>query len=200
MKRIIFYLAALLVIGILLGFAVPRVYTGPVKPGPIIQAANNARQIQIALLQSGKGLPGDLKASGEIGNLPDFVNLLVRSGALKPGDLKLFSSRGIKAYQGNLDATGYLAPPFKDENSSFKVYLVRESDPPDTFLMATKNFTYGKPLDPKAVPLLGGKGFVVIRKSGDVCIYKRQQVFNFQLIGRLPGGGTVESPENCLNP
>lgn len=198
MKRIVFYLIALVVIGVLYGFTVPMVYIGPVKPGPI-QAVNNARQIRIAMLQSGRGLPGDLKASGEIGNLSDFVNLLVWSGALKPGDLKVFASRGIQAYQGNLDAKGFPAPPFKNENSAFKVYLVRESDPPDTLVMATKNFTYGKPLDPKAAPF-GDKGFVVIRKSGDVFIYKRQQVFNSQLIGSLPGGGTVESAENCLNP
>ena len=96
-------------------------------------------------------------------------------------------------------STGTLDPPFTENFNTFKIYLVKKDDPPETIFMTTKNFTYGKPLDPKAIPF-GDKGFVVFRKGGDGFIAKPEMALHPELAGKLPGGGTMESAENCLNP
>lgn len=64
----------------------------------------------------------------------------------------------------------------------------------------SKNYTYNQPLnDPQAKPF-GDKGFVVIHKDGSANIFKKAKAQDLKLIGKLPGGGTVESAANCLNP
>ena len=146
--------------------------------------------------------PGDLKAAGRIANLSDYVTLLVRDELLKPSDLKVFSAAGLKPYEGMLSSgsNGGLFPAFKDENCALKVYLVKKDDPADTIFLVSKNYTYNTPLnDSKAKPF-GDKGFVVIRKDGSAGIFKKAQAQALNLVGQLPGGGTVESAENCLNP
>jgi len=146
-------------------------------------------------------LPGDLKAKGHIATLGDFANVLVRNNYLNPDDLKIFSGPGCKVYKGKLSSgsNGVLVPAFTEENCAFKVYLVKKDDPADTVFLASKNYTYNTMLNPNAVPF-GDKGFMVFRKGGDASILKKAQVHSLQLVGKLPGGGTVESAENCLNP
>ena len=132
----------------------------------------------------GLGWPGDLKAAGRIANLSDYVTLLVRNGYLQPGDLKIFAGPGFKPYQGRLTSgsNGVLDPPFTEENCAYKVYLVKKEDPSGTVFLASKN---------------SDKGIVILRTGGDVGIYKTAASARTCL---LPGGGTVESAENCLNP
>jgi prepilin-type N-terminal cleavage/methylation domain-containing protein len=171
------------------------------------------------------GWPGDMKARGRIATLSDFANVLVRGDYLKPGDLKVFSWTGYQAYKGTLTSgsNGVLSPAFGDENCAFKVFLVKDEDPANTVFLATKNYTYNTALnDPKTKPFgedaiaflrelsrqLRGddglehikEGFVVLRKGGDASILKKQQARRLEWIGTLPGGETVESAENCLNP
>lgn len=151
------------------------------------------------------GWPGDLKAKGRITTLADYVNILVRGGYLKPNDLHIFSGAGYEAYKGTLTSgsNGVLSPAFEDEkNCAFKIFLVKEADSSNTIFLASKNYTYNSALDDKAKPF-GDKGFVVVRKGGDARILKKTQAKSnnlHQIIGTLPGGGTAESVENCLNP
>jgi prepilin-type N-terminal cleavage/methylation domain-containing protein len=200
-------IAVIFVLFVLLG-AVPPDNHGGIRKGRLIQAVNNARQIHIATLSMANdgeanentalGWPGDLKAHGKIQNIQDFVAILVKEDYLRPSDLKVFAAAEIQSYRPS-DPNGTYTPPFEDKNSAFKVYLIRKDAPEKEVFLATKNYTYDTPLNPKAKPF-GEDGFIVARKAGDVSMYKKQQIHNLELIGSLPGGGTVESAENCLNP
>ena len=170
---------------------------------------NSLRQIHIATMSMANdgaankdislGWPGDLKANGRIKTLGDFVTLLVKNEYLKAGDLHIFSAINIKPYRGEL-CGDVLVPAFDGKYSGAKVYLVRDGDAGDTLFLASKNYTYNTPLtDPSAKPF-GDKGFVACQKGGNCFQFKKQQTQDLQTIGQLPGGGTVESAENCLNP
>jgi len=210
------HLAIVSALGILVILALPWLFR-PVGVGliksPVIQCISNARQIYLASISIAPdgttnqdpslGWPGDLKAKGRIATLGDYANVLVRSGYLKPGDLKIFSGPGCKSYPGGTlgsGSNGVLVPAFTDEYSALKVYLVKDVDPSNTLFLASKNYTYNTPLnDPKAKPF-GDTGFIVLRKGGDASSLKKKQAQSLQFIGQLPGGGSVESAENCLNP
>ena len=205
-------LVLLTVIAVLVGLAIVPVEPVLVK-GQLVSSMSNARQIYIATFNMandgvankdlGLGWPGDLKARGRIATFEDYVNVLVRNDYLKPGDLKMFSAPGTKAYRGGTlssGSNGVLTPAFTEEYNAFKVYLVKGDDPGDTLFLATKNYTYNTPLnDPHAAPY-GDNGFVVLRKGGDAAILKKAQAQTLSVVGKLPGGGSVESAENCLNP
>lgn len=208
-------IVVIVVIAVLASLAVPRVTSDLVR-GDLLCAVNNARQIHMATMamaadgEANKdpslGWPGDLKARGRIATVGDFVNILVRNDYLKPGDLKVFSANEIKSYPGGIlssGSNGVLVPAFTEEYNAFKVFLVKEGDTSNTVFLMSKNYSYNTPLnDPKAKPF-GERGFVVLRKGGDASYLKKQQAKTLnahQLIGKLPGGGTVESAANCLNP
>ena len=129
------------------------------------------------------------------------MNVLVRNDYLKPGDLKIFALIGYKSYEGSLSSgsNGVLVPPFAEENCAFKVYLVKDADSSNTVFLASKNYTYNTPLgNSNAKPW--DRGFVIIRKDGSASVFKKAQAQSLEKIGPLPGGSTVESAENCLNP
>ncbi len=170
----------LAVLAILVSLAVPA--GTDLAKRQLIRDMNNERQIHLATIST-LGWPGDLKANGRISTLSDYINLLVRTGCFKPSDLKIFCGPGYKPYEGTLSSgsDGILVPPFTDENCALKIYLVKDADSSNTVFLASKN---------------GDNGFFVIRKGGDAGIFKKAQGQNFQ----LPGGGTVESAANCLNP
>ncbi len=200
-------IAVIFVLFVLLGGTGTHCGSSLIK-GQLIQAVNNARQIHIATLSmvndgqanenTALGWPGDLKAHGKIQNIQDFVAILVKEDYLRPSDLKVFAAAGIQYYTPS-DPNGTYTPPFEDKNSAFKVYLIRKDAPEKEVFLATKNYTYDTSLNSKAKPF-GEDGFVIARKAGDVSMYKKQQIHNLELIGSLPGGGTVESASNCLNP
>ena len=148
------------------------------------------------------GWPGDLKETGHIATLADYVNVLVRNDYLNSGDLRIFSGFGYKAYAGTLrsGSNGVLVPAFTDENCALKVYLVKKDDLADTVFLASKNYTYNYPLNNDAKSKLFEQKFVVLRKGGDASILKKSQAQSLQLVGKLPGGGMVENAENCLSP
>jgi len=147
------------------------------------------------------GWPGDLKAAGHISTLADYVNFLVHNGYLSVSELHIFTNLGYED-RGKLSlaSNGVLVPAFREEYSALKVYLVKKGDPADTVFLTSKNYTYNTPLNnPKAKPF-GDKGFVVCNKGGDAHVFKKQQAQDLPVIGKLPGEGSVESAENCLNP
>ncbi|MDD5349357.1 MAG: hypothetical protein PHQ12_04015 [Chthoniobacteraceae bacterium] len=205
-------LVLLSVIAILVSLAMPAI-TDHGQPGVLISGVNNARQIHLAAMSMatdgvenkdpGLGWPGDLKANGRIATLSDYVNVLVRNDYLKLGDLKVFSAAGINAYPGGTltsGSNGVLSPAFTEGHSAFKVFLAKDKDPSNTVFLTSKNYTYDADLtDPNAKPF-GDRGFVVLRKGGDASFYKKDQGRKLIMIGDLPGGGTVESAANCLNP
>ena len=181
--------------------------------GNILRVSNDFRQVHLATMSmavdaaeegsAAKGWPGDMKARGVIHNTADFANLLVRGNYLRPEDLRAFcEGTDFKPYKGTFTSGngGVLVPPFSEENNVFKIFLVKESDDSRAVFMETKNYTYGKALDDPHAKPFGDKGFVVGHKAGDVGVFKQPQAQNVEVLGKLPGGGTVESAENCLNP
>jgi len=139
-------LGVVAVLGFLLMVLAHPIVSPALVKGQLIACLNNAHQIQLAssaLATDGEAnkdpsldWPGDLKASGRIANVADYVNLLVRNDYLKPGDLRVFSAAGCARYPdtGTLTSgsNGVLVPPFTEENNAFKVYLVKKDDPADT--------------------------------------------------------------------
>lgn len=209
-----------LVVLVLLALLIYPSFASMVLKGRMLWLTSDARQIHLSVMSmaadgtakgnTALGWPGDLKARGVIRDTADFANVLVRGDYLKPEDLRIFcnvtalwgssSAPGFKLYKGTLAPGGTLTPPFSEKNNAFKIYLVKDKDPSETIFLTTKNYTYGAAaLDPKAKPF-GDKGFVICRKAGDVSIFKSPQTQNPQLPSPLPGGSTVESAENCLNP
>jgi len=190
LRKLFVPFATIAILGIL---AVPLVKSALLKL-QIAQSRQNAGSIHLVTSDmavdgenhkdSCLGWPGDLKVKGRIATLGDFVNLMVRNGYLKPGDLGIFSGPGYKPYRGTLTSgsNGVLVPAFTDENCAYKIYLVKDSDSSNTVFLMSKNGVFGD------------KGFVVVDKGGSARFFTKAQ--NLQ----LPGGGTVESAENCLNP
>lgn len=163
--------------------------------GQLTQTLNNARQIHIATLRMTTdasvepnpklGWPGDLPDVKTVG---DFVERLIEYKYIDRADVKtLFYAPGIKAYPGS--------GPFSAENSAFKIYKVKDQDLSQVIYLATKNFTFGQPLDPKAVPY-HSKGAVIFRKGGEGIVINDQQATTSGNghVGFNVGGTSTEDP------
>ena len=118
---------------------------------------------------------------------------------MKPDNLKCFSGPDYKVYHGTLTSDGVLSPPFTDEYCAFKIYLVTEKDPLNTLFLASKNFTYNIGMGSSKIDPWD-KFSIVMRKGEGGLGLRKQDALRLDFIGKLPGGGTVESAENCLNP
>ena len=80
--------------------------------------------------------------------------------------------------------------------SALKIYKMKNVDRSNTIFTASSNYVYGTPLRANAVPF-GDVGFVVVRKSGDAGVYKKDRATpegydknaeRFQTeLGALPG-------------
>ena len=134
--------------------------------------------------------PGDYPTN----SLTEYCTKLVGNNYVNPADLQ----RMLSAPGAACTATS-AAPPatlLLSGNCALKVYKVKTSDPSNTIFAASSNYVYDTALNPGGVPF-GDAGFVVIRKSGDVGVYKKSQatpagfdnnVEKFQTdIGALPG-------------
>jgi len=139
--------------------------------------------------------PGDYGAT----SLADYCDKLVQNKYLQTSDLqRILSAPGATC---NAAMSGPPAKLILSGRSALKVYKTGGADSSDTIFAATSNYVYGTSLDANAVPF-GDAGFVVVRKSGDVGVYKKRQATpagfespeKFQTdIGALPGAtkGTV---------
>jgi len=196
MRWLVNALVAIAVLGVLLYLSIPQISSGP--PGQVVQTLNNERQIFLATFSMANdglakndpklGWPGDLAvASAEpITSLAQFVRRLEDYDYLKPSDVgKIFAAPGIRAYTG--------VGEFTAENSAFKIYRVRDSDLPTVIFSATKNFSFGQGLDPKAVPY-GDKTFAIIRKGGDATPYYNKQSALKRELGLMPGHTSKNNP------
>jgi type II secretory pathway pseudopilin PulG len=144
--------------------------------------------------------PGDYPAT----SLADYCDKLVQNKYLQTSDLqRILSAPGATC---NAAMSGPPATLMLSGRSALKVYKASGADSSDTIFAASSNYIYGTPLDAKAVPF-GDAGFVVVRKSGDVGVYKKGQATpagfesteKFQTdIGALPGAtkGTVIAGDN----
>lgn len=149
-----------------------------------------------AKFDANRAWPGDYEATA----LADYCTKLVQHGHLKATDL-----------QNILSAPGATCTVTSSPNgvtlrgkSALKVYRVKREDPSNTIFVASSNYVYDTALNPAAVPF-GDNGFVVVRKSGDLGVYRKHQAtpagfennaekFQSELgIGKLPGAveGTV---------
>jgi prepilin-type N-terminal cleavage/methylation domain-containing protein len=137
--------------------------------------------------------PGDYDAN----TLADYCTKLVQNGYLKAADLQKFLSAPgaicTVTTAGGGPGTVSLAG-----KSALKIYKVKRADTSNTIFAASSNYIYDTDLSPTTVPF-GDRGFVVIRKSGDAGVYKKNQAtpagyennaarFQSDLgIGKLPG-------------
>jgi len=111
-----------------------------------------------------------------------------------PGDYPVNS---LAEYCGKLIEKDYVKPAeLQRMLSALKIYKVKGADPSNTIFAASSNYVYDTELNSHAVPF-GDAGFVVVRKSGDAGVYKKNQATpagydnnaeRFQAeIGALPG-------------
>ncbi|MFL6521757.1 MAG: type II secretion system protein [Chthoniobacterales bacterium] len=197
-SRIALIVVLAIVAGILL-LAWPVVSNALVKRD-LTRTMNNARELYLAAFRmatdgaakfdSNRAWPGDYPAT----RLAEYCNKLVQNGYLKPADLqRLLSGPGATS---TATMSGPPATLLLTGKSALKLYKVKASDPSNTIFAVSANYVYDTPLNPGSVPF-GDAGFVVIRKSGDIGVYKKGQATTagydnnsqaFQLaIGALPG-------------
>jgi Tfp pilus assembly protein FimT len=195
----------LAIIAVILLLAWPAVSNALVKRD-LTRTMKNARELYLAAFRmatdgaakfdSNRAWPGDSATS-----FAEYCGKLVQNGYLAPADLQ----RMLTAPGATCSATmsGPPATLLLNGKTALKFYKVKASDPSNTIFAASANYVYDTPLNPEAVPF-GDAGFVVIRKSGDVGVYKKNQATTagydnnpetFQVaIGALPGAakGKVE--------
>jgi type II secretory pathway pseudopilin PulG len=189
----------LAIVAVILLLAWPAVSNALVKRD-LTRAMNNARQLYLAAFQmatdgaakfdSNRAWPGDYPTT----SFAEYCGKLVQNGYVKPADLE----RMLTAPRATCTATmsGPPATLLLSGKIALKLYKVKASDPSNTIFAVSANYVYDTPLNPEAVPF-GDAGFVVIRKSGDVGVYKKGQATTagydnnpatFQVaIGALPG-------------
>ena len=134
--------------------------------------------------------PGDYPSI----DLAGYCAKLIEKGYLKPADLEeILSGAGMKCTVRST-GDGKTMVTLSGANA-LKIYKVQKTDPSSAILAASSNYVYGTPLNPEAKPF-GDAGFVVVRKSGDSGVYKKNQAtpagydtpVRFQTeIGALPG-------------
>jgi len=181
-------LVVLFVLFVLASLAIPCCTPALVK-GQMTQSLSNEKQIHLATFNmandritdknSAIGWPGDLVASGTMAcKVTDFVKVLVKNDYLKPGDLKIFASAGIKLFTDS-DANNFSATPGPGNNCAFTVFCVQESDASSAIFLSTINATLNVSnttfvLDSNADPFRG-KGYVVFHRGGDGSILNGKQ-------------------------
>lgn len=189
----------LAIVAVIFFLAWPAVSNALVKRD-LTRTMNNARELYLAAFRmatdgaakfdSNRAWPGDYPAT----SFAEYCGKLVQNGYLKPGDLqRLLSAPGATC---TATMSGPPATLMINGKTALKLYKVKASDPSNTIFAVSSNYVYDTPLNPGAVPF-GDAGFIVIRKSGDVGVYKKNQATTagydnnaetFQLaIGALPG-------------
>ena len=179
----------------------------------LTRSMNNGRELYLAAFRmatdgaakfdSNRAWPGDYPTT----SFAEYCGKLVQNGYLKPADLQ----RMLTAPKATCAVTmsGPPATLLLSGKSALKLYKVKASDPSNTIFAVSANYVYGTPLNPDSVPF-GDAGFVVVRKSGDVGVYKKIQATpagydnnaeRFQTeLGALPGAvkGKVEPGDHGM--
>jgi hypothetical protein len=144
----------------------------------LTRTMNNGRELYLVAFRmvtdraakedSNRAWPGDYPAS----SLAEYCDKLVQNDYVKPADLqRMLSAPGAQCAATMSGSPGTLTLSGK---TALKLYKVKASDPSSTIFAASSNYIYDTPLDSNAVPF-GDAGFVIVRKSGDVGVYKKNQ-------------------------
>ena len=168
---------------------------------------NNARQLYlagfhmatdgIAKSDANSAWPGDYAAT----NLSEYCSKLVQYDYLKVAELQQI----LSAPGSICTVTASVGPPVMmtlTGKSALKVYKVKRTDSSETIFASSSNYVYNTPLGPAVEPFRDN-GFIVVRKSGDGGVYRKDRAtpagygndpVRFQSeLGKLPGAinGTV---------
>ena len=198
-------LVILALVAVILVLAWPTLKSALTKRD-LTRTMNNARELYLvafrmttdgaAKYDSNRAWPGDYPAT----TLAEYGNKLVQNGYVKPADLqRMLSAPGAEC---TATMSGPPATLMLSGKTALKLYKVKASDPSNTIFAASSNYVYDTALNSGTVPF-GDAGFVVVRKSGDAGVYKKNlatpagfdSVEKFQTdIGALPGAtkGKVE--------
>ena len=166
----------------------------------LTRTMNNGRELYLAAFRmatdgaaksdANLAWPGDYP----VNSLSEYAGKLVEKDYLKPADLQRMLSAPSAAC--TVTATGSPVTITLNGKSALKIYKVKRSDPSNTIFAASSNYIYDTELNGNVEPF-GDAGFVVVRKSGDAGVYKKEQATaagydnnaaRFQTdIGALPG-------------
>lgn len=193
-------MVVLVIIGVIVILAWPAL-TSALAKRDLTRTMNNGREIYLAAFRmatdgatksdASLAWPGDYPAN----TLADYCSKLVQNDYLKGSELqRILSAPGVACTVKTGSGTpGTVTLAGK---SALKIYKARGADPSNTIFAASTNYVYDTELDAKAVPF-GDTGFVVVRKSGDAGVYKKDRATpagcdndpaRFQVeIGALPG-------------
>jgi type II secretory pathway pseudopilin PulG len=190
----------IVIIAVILGLAWPAL-TNAIAKRDLTRTMNNARELYLAAFRMAtdgaaksdptRAWPGDYPVS----NLSEYCGKLVEKDYLKAADLqRILSAPGADCAVSSTNGHAFTLTG----KSALKVYKVRSVDRSNTIFVASANYVYDTALDAKAVPF-GDLGFVVVRKSGDAGVYKKNRATQaaysndparFQTeLGALPGAG-----------
>ena len=172
----------------------------------LTRTMNHGRELYLAAFRmatdgaakadSSRAWPGDYSTN----SLTEYCTKLVQNGYVNSVELqRMLSAPGAECQARPADPPATL---LLSGRTALKLYKVKAADPSNTIFAASSNYVYDTPLNPNTVPF-GDAGFVVVRKSGDAGVYKKNQatlagfdnVEKFQSdIGALPGAvkGKVE--------
>jgi hypothetical protein len=191
-------IAIIILIAVILILAWPTLNNALIKRD-LTRTMINGRELYLAAFRmatdgaakfdANRAWPGDYPAN----SLAEYCNKLIQNDYVKPADVQ----RLLSAPEATCTATmsGPPATLMLSGMNALKLYKVKASDPSNTIFAASSNYTYNTPLNSRTVPF-GDAGFVVVRKSGDAGVYKKNQatsagfdsVEKFQSeIGALPG-------------
>lgn len=166
----------------------------------LTQTMNNGRELYLAAFRmatdgaaksdANLAWPGDYP----VNSLAEYTSRLVEKNYVKPTDLQRMLS--ISGADCTVTASGSPVTTNLTGKSALKIYKVKRSDPSNTIFAASSNYIYDTELNGRVEPF-GDAGFVVVRKSGDAGVYKKEQATaagydnnpaRFQIdIGALPG-------------
>ena len=206
----------MIVIAAVILFLAWPAFNNALRKRDLTRTMNNGRELYLAAFKmatdgaaksdTNLAWPGDYPGT----SLAEYCGKLVQNQYLEPADLQRLLSAPDAVCTAVM--SGPPATLMLSGRPALKIYKVRAGDPSNTIFAASNNYVYDTPLDSKAVPY-GDAGFVVVRKSGDIGVYKKGQatpegfesIEKFQTdIGALPGAtkGTVVPGDgaNVLTP
>jgi type II secretory pathway pseudopilin PulG len=187
-------------VGILVLLAMPTLRDA-LNKREMTRTMNNARELYlagfhmatdgVAKSDANSAWPGDYEAA----TLASYCAKLVQNGYVPVANLqRILSASG--AICTVTSSAGSPATVTLTGRSALKIYKVKGADSSNTIFAASSNYVYDTPLSPTAEPFRDN-GFVVIRKSGDYGVYKKNQATfagyesnpaRFQSeLGKLPG-------------
>jgi type II secretory pathway pseudopilin PulG len=172
-------LVVVIVLVVVLALLARPALTNALHKRDMTRTMNNARELYLASLHmatdgaaksdANLAWPGDYAAT----SLADYCGKLVQNDYLKAADLQ----RILTAPGASCTVTSPAGSPAAvalTGKSALKVYKVKSGDPSTAIFSVSSNYIYNTPLDPASAPF-GDKGFVVIRKRGDMGVYGRNQ-------------------------